>query len=149
LGRADSDRNTVDEATGDEHANVLRCARDNGSNTPDGRANLNSVLAAEHISQVSGEEGAEKRPARHGGCDTALHIGVRARALRVIVEAGTMRTLVEVAAVLLGWKTLQLLVFQFQVCNKAVSNDRTYMALIELISNPNNPPPITAIAVIP
>ena len=49
LSRADSDGETVDEPSHNEHTDILRCANDDGSNTPDDGANLDGALSAENI----------------------------------------------------------------------------------------------------
>jgi len=65
LSGADTDRQTVDEATGDEHANVLSGARDDGTNDPDGTTDLDSPATTELIREVTRDEGTDEGATRH------------------------------------------------------------------------------------
>jgi hypothetical protein len=55
-----------------------------------------------------------------------------------------MGTLVEIASILLSGQTTNV-----RDLYKSLDNRTTYMALMELISKPKSPPPITAMAVMP
>ena len=81
--------------------NVLRSANDGGANQPDDGTDLNGGLASEDISYEAGDESAEPGAGRHGGSDTALHIG-SGTAAELVVERGAIRTLIEVTEILLG-----------------------------------------------
>lgn len=65
LSGADTDRETVDEATDDEHTDVLSGAGDDGTNDPDGTSNLNSPAATELIRKVTRDESTDERATRH------------------------------------------------------------------------------------
>ena len=99
LGRADSDRNAVDEAADDEHGNVLGSARDDGTYDPDDGADLDGTFAAKLIGEVTGDESTTEGTTGHGSGNTTLHVGRGTRATICIVGIG--RPLVKVAAVLL------------------------------------------------
>lgn len=99
LSRADSDRDAVDEAADDEHGNVLRSARDDGTNDPDDGADLDGAFTTKLVGEVAGYESTAEGATGHGSGDAALHVGRGARAALWVVGIG--RALVEVAAVLL------------------------------------------------
>lgn len=65
LSGADTDRETVDEATDDEHADVLSGAGDDGTNDPDGTTDLNSPATTELIRKVTRDESTDERTTRH------------------------------------------------------------------------------------
>ena len=56
LGGADADGETVDEATDDEHTDVLGSTRDDGTYDPDGTANLDSTAATKLICEIARNE---------------------------------------------------------------------------------------------
>jgi hypothetical protein len=72
LSRTDTDRETVDEATDDEHTDVLGSADEDGTDDPDDATNLDGALATEHIRERTRDESTEERTARHGSRDTTL-----------------------------------------------------------------------------
>ena len=75
LSGADSDTEAVDEATSNEHADVLRSTDDDRADTPDDCTNLNGALAAKDIRKEATGDRTAERPARHGSSDATLHAG--------------------------------------------------------------------------
>ena len=65
LGRADTDGETVDEATSDEHTNVLRGARDDGTDHPDNATDLDRATTTKLVGQVTGDKGTDEGTTRH------------------------------------------------------------------------------------
>jgi len=94
LGRADSDAEAVDDATNDEHGDVLRGGHDNAADYPDDGAEHDGFLAAEGVGDVTRAERGEPGSTRHGGSDSALNIRARAVAFT--------RALIKVTAVVFG-----------------------------------------------
>ena len=82
LRRADTDSETVDEASSDEHANILRGAGNSGTNEPDGTTNLDRPPTTELVREVARSEGTDERASRHRSCDSTLDISLGARAGR-------------------------------------------------------------------
>ena len=74
LSGADTDRETVDEATDDEHTDVLSGAGDDGTNDPDGTADLNSPATTELIRKVTRDESTDERATRHTISSQSLKI---------------------------------------------------------------------------
>ena len=102
LGRADAYAEAVDDATDDEHGDVLRRRDDDAPDDPDDGAEHDGLLAAECIGDVTRAERGEPGATGHRGGDPALNIGARALALD--------GSLVEVAEIVLGSDTLLMLV---------------------------------------
>jgi hypothetical protein len=94
LSGADANAETVDDATDDEHGDVLRCGRDDGADNPDDSADHDGFLTTQDVGDVTRAERSEPRAAGHRRGDAALDIGSRALARDI--------ALVEVAEVVLG-----------------------------------------------
>ena len=103
LCTADTNAEAVNKPTCNEHTNILGGARDDRSNNPDSTANLDCATATKLIGKVTREERANEGTTRHGRCDSALNIGIRARTflIRVSRKFRAVRALVEVATILL------------------------------------------------
>jgi hypothetical protein len=106
LGGADTDRDTVDEATGNQHADVLCSTRDDGTNDPDGTTDLDGATTTELVGEIARDEGTDEGATGHGSSDAALNIGRGTGAGFLRAERGAIGTLVEVAAVLLCGETV-------------------------------------------
>lgn len=52
LGRANTDTDTVDEATDHKHANILRRAHNDTANAPDNGTHLNGLLTTKDVGQL-------------------------------------------------------------------------------------------------
>lgn len=104
LRAANTNTETVDESTDDEHGDILGSARDNGTDDPDEAADLDSATTTKLVSQVTGQEGSDEGTTRHGGCDTALNIRLGTRTFLIWISRifRAVGTLVEEAAVLLS-----------------------------------------------
>lgn len=102
LRRADTNAEAVDDATDDEHGDVLRRSGDNRANDPDDCTEHDSLLAAEAVRDEARAERGEPGAAGHRGGDAALDI--RARAL------ARNRALVEVVEVVFGGDAASMLV---------------------------------------
>jgi hypothetical protein len=144
LGRADTDRDTVNEATSNQHADVLCSTRDDGANDPNGAADLDCATTTELVGEITRDEGTDEGTTGHGSCDATLYVGRGAGAGLLRAEGGAIGSLVEVAAVLLCGKAAAVSCVAVEQCQV-----RSYMALMELMSKPNRPPPMTAMAVMP
>lgn len=141
LSRADTDSKTIDKTTNDKHANVLRGANDGGTNDPDETTDLNSPLAAKNVREETRSKSADKGTTGHGSSDTTLSARSRTTTILRRGSSGIVGSLIKVAFVLICSKTGG---GQHQVGPPRRS---TYMADMEAISKPNNPPPTTAMDV--
>jgi hypothetical protein len=65
LGGADTDRETVDEAAPNEHADVLRGAGDDGTDDPDSTADLDSPTTTEFVCEITRDKSTDERATRH------------------------------------------------------------------------------------
>lgn len=90
LRRADTNTETVDNATNDEHGDVLRRSGDNRANDPDDCTEHDGFLATKAVRDEARAERGEPGAASHRGGDAALDIRARAfawdRALVEVVE---------------------------------------------------------------
>jgi hypothetical protein len=77
LGRADTDSDSVDEATSDQHTDILGRTRYDGAYDPYRASNLNGATATQLVCQVSGYEGTTEGTTRHGSRDATLHRSLR------------------------------------------------------------------------
>lgn len=102
LRRADTNAEAVDDATDDEHGDVLRCSSDNRANDPDDCTEHDGLLAAEAVRDEARAERGEPGAAGHRGGDAALDIGARTLARN--------RALVEVVEVVFGGDAAIMLV---------------------------------------
>lgn len=112
------------------------------SSLPEDGADLDGLLAAEPVGQRSGNEGAEPGAAGHGSRDAALHIGARADAQPLRRVALTVSACQSAAGGQSekGWRE-----------RTSWLNWHRYgwvemMALMDEMSKPNRPPPMTATA---
>lgn len=101
LGGADADRDAVDEATDNQHADILCGTRDDGTNDPDGASDLDGATTAELVGEITRDEGTDEGTTGHGSSDAALDVGRGAGARLLGAEWGAIGSLVKVAAVLL------------------------------------------------
>jgi hypothetical protein len=65
LSGADTDGETIDEATNDEHADVLGGTGNDGTDNPDGTTDLDSPATTELIRKVTRNESTDERATRH------------------------------------------------------------------------------------
>lgn len=107
LGRADTNRETVDEAACNQHADVLRCTGDDGADDPDRAADLNGAATAELVGQITRCEGANEGATGHRSGNPTLHIGLGTAAKFVCwSKRRSCGSLVEVASILLSRQTV-------------------------------------------
>jgi hypothetical protein len=102
LSRADTNAETIDDATDDEHGDVLGSSRDGRANDPDHSADHDGFLATKDVRNVTRAERCEPGAGGHRRGDAALNIGARALTRHI--------SLVEVAEVVLGGDAMALLV---------------------------------------
>lgn len=72
LCRLDADAETVDDATNDQHGNVLRGADDGRADDPNHTADHDCLSSSQHVRQVPGNQGTKPRSSSHGGGDATL-----------------------------------------------------------------------------
>jgi hypothetical protein len=107
LRRADTNSHAIDQSPDNKHTNVLRSARDDGTDHPDRASNLNSATTTKLVGEVARYQCAQERTAWHRCGDATLDVGSRSRACLIRgSEWRSSRSLVEVASVLLGWQTV-------------------------------------------
>jgi len=88
---ADSDAQTVDNATNNEHGNILRRRDDNTSNAPDNCADHNRFLSPQEVGDKTRDESAKPTTTSHGRGDTALNARIRTRTWSIRIQASLIK----------------------------------------------------------